>query len=185
MQPTDPNYWNPVDEPEVSVSPSSDTAQDSLEQSDLDFIAWEASETLQHNNGKGWYAAFFAVAAVLIGFAIIFRFWFFIPVVVLMAVAAILHVRQPPRIVRYRLDDRGLQIDDTVHPYTTYKSFGVIQDGAFLAILLIPTRRIALSTIVYFDEADGEAIVDAFGARLPMEHHDLDPFDRFLRLIRF
>ena len=148
-------------------------------------IAWEASEYLQHNNGTGWYIGFFVVAAVLITFAIILRAWTFIPVVIVMAIAGIIHVRRPPRVLRYELSDAGLQIGDRLHPYGDYKSFSVIRDGAFFAILLMPAKRFSPSTIVYFDEADGEAIVDAFGTRLPMEHHDLDSLERFLRLIRF
>jgi len=170
MQPTEPDYANHGEAIEAPVS---------------DSIAWEASEYLQHNNGVWWYVAFFLIVVVLITFAVIFHFWTFIPVVLVMAVAAIIHVRRPPRVVHYQLGDDGFQIEDNLHPYTNYKSFSVIRDGAFFAILLIPSRRFAVSTIVYFDEADGEEIVDAFGARLPMENRDLDPLDRFLRLIRF
>lgn len=184
MQPSDPNYWNPGEESEGSLLQPAGPAKP-VEPIVPATISWEASEYLQHDNGTWWYVGFFGIAAILIVFSILLRDWVFIPVVIVMAIAGIFHVRRPPRVLHYRLDDDGLRIDETLHPYQTYKSFSVIQDGAFYALLLIPARRFAASTIVYFDEADGEAIVDAFGTRLPMENRGLDSLDRFLRLIRF
>lgn len=188
MQPPDPNYWTPGDDTQAPAVQSSSVVESASTNDNLgpDFVAWEASEYLQHDNGMGWYIGFFAAAVVLITFAIfIVHLWLFAVVVLLMAVAGIIHVRQPPKIIQYRLDDEGFHIDGVNHPYASFKSFSIIRDGAFFAILLMPARRIAMSTIVYFDEPDGEDIVDALGAYLPMEHRELAALDRFLRVVRF
>jgi hypothetical protein len=182
------NYWDPNDATEQAAGavPSENPVPNpQVAAPQPAGIEWEASEYLQHNNGIGWYAAFFLIALVLILFAVLFRAWTFIPVIIVMAVAGIIHVRRPPRIVHYLLDDQGLSIENTLHYYGEYKSFSVIRDGAFFAIMLIPVKRFLPSTIVYFDENDGEPIVDAFGSHLAMENHDLDPVDKFLRFIRF
>lgn len=195
MQPSDPNYWNPGSEQQAPQTPPVVSAESPvLEPEDDGIIRWEASEHLEHNNGTWWYVGFFAVVAVLIGVAVLISLIAgkmpiqsitFIIVIIVMAVAALFYVRRPPRVLHYELDGEGLTIDGVLHPYGTYKSFNVIRDGSLYAILLMPTKRIATSTLVYFSEADGEDIVDAFGEYLPMEHHDLDIFDRFLRFIRF
>ncbi len=186
MQPTDPDVENPGEQPlPPSTNPSLPVDESQLDDEREDYITWQASEYLQHDNGPLWFIVFFAVIVALIGFSILFQAWLFLPVIILGAVAAIVHIRRPPDVIQYRLSDAGFEINKVLYPYSAYKSFSVIRDGAFYAILLIPARRIAASTIVYFDEQDGEVIVDAFGARLPMEHRGLDTVDRFLRLIRF
>jgi hypothetical protein len=37
---------------------------------------------------------------------------------------------------------------------------------------------------VYFPEAQGEEIVDAFGARLPMEPVEMDLLDKLIKFLR-
>ena len=52
------------------------------------------------------------------------------------------------------------------------------------AIVLTQRKRFALRVTVYFPQKDGEKIVDAFGARLPMEEVKLDFLDKIVNFLR-
>ena len=50
--------------------------------------------------------------------------------------------------------------------------------------MLTPRKRFSPRVTVYFPEAQGEEIVDAFGARLPMEEVKLDMLDKLIKFLR-
>ena len=102
-----------------------------------------------------------------------------------MGVAAVIYTRRPAWVVRYTLSDHGIYVGDTLHSYAEFKSFGIINDEGVFSVVLHPVKRFALGLSVYFSPDDGERIVDALGARLPMEAHKLDALDRLLRKLRF
>ena len=60
----------------------------------------------------------------------------------------------------------------------------VLKEGQHFAIVLTPRKRFSPRVTVFFPEAQGEAIVDAFGARLPMEEVRLDVLDRLIKFLR-
>ena len=60
----------------------------------------------------------------------------------------------------------------------------MLEDGGSFAIVLTPRKRFSPRVTVYFPQENGEAIVDAFGARLPMEEVKLDLLDKIVRALR-
>jgi hypothetical protein len=48
----------------------------------------------------------------------------------------------------------------------------------------MPKKRFGSRVTVYFPEAEGEQIVDVFGAHLPMEPVKLDLLDRLVKFLR-
>jgi len=49
---------------------------------------------------------------------------------------------------------------------------------------MIPAKRLSPALTVYFPEASGEAIVDLFGAHLPMQDVKLDVLDKLIHRLR-
>ena len=132
-----------------------------------------------------WYVAFVVILAALMALAILLmKSWSFVVLLVVIAVVIIVYSRRPPRVMSYALTEEGLNIDNTVHKYTDFKSFGMIRDGEEYSIMLIPRRRFQPGITVYFPEEAGEDIVDALGSRLPMRDLHLDIVDRIVRAIR-
>lgn len=149
-------------------------------------ITWQASEYVHHEKGAEWFLALIGVAAVLLVLDIVLiRSWTFGVLIIVMAVAAIVVARRPPRVITYAVDSQGIQIDEKHFGFRDFRAFGVVQEGAFYSIRLIPIKRFMPMVSVYFPSELGEQIVDAFGARLPMEQIKLDPIDKFVEKIRF
>ena len=57
-------------------------------------------------------------------------------------------------------------------------------DGDYFAIVLNPRKRFSGRVRVYFPAEQGEQIVDAFGAHLPMEPVKLDFLDKLINFLR-
>lgn len=149
-----------------------------------DVINWEAEEYIVREKNAWWYVGLIAVGLVLSGIAVLLQWWTFLVVIILSVVALIVYAMRPPRIMRYSLTNKGLSENDRLYAYEDFKSFGVLREGNHFAIILTPRKRFSPRVTVYFPEAQGEEIVDAFGARLPMEEAKLDMLDRLIKFLR-
>ena len=149
-----------------------------------EIVNWEAEEYLQRKKGAGWYVGFFLVLAALVALSVVLEWWTFTALVVLSAVALLIYVKRPPRKLHYSLTGKGLSEGNKLYNYEDYKSFGVLQDGENFAIIMTPRKRFSPRVTVYFPKENGEAIVDAFGMRLPMEEVRLDFLDKIVQMLR-
>ncbi len=149
-----------------------------------EIVSWDANEYIHRDKQFGWYIGFFLVVAALVALSIFLQWWTFTALVVLSAIALFIYVIRSPRQLHYSLTPKGLAEGNKFYKYEEYKSFGVLQDGKDYAIVLTPTKRFSPRVMVYFPETSGEKIVDAFGARLPMEEVKLDFLDKIVKMLR-
>lgn len=148
-------------------------------------ITWEASEYIHHQKSTIWFVSFGAIVLVLLGFAVWLQAWTFVALIIVMAIAMLVFAVRSPRSLRYTLTAQGLQIDQRFYSYNDFKAFGILHDGGLLSVMLMPTKRFMPAITVYFAQEDGEKIVDMLGSRLPIEHYEQDPIDKFMRHLRF
>lgn len=147
-------------------------------------INWEAEEYIVRDKNAWWYVGLIAVGLVLSGVAILLQAWTFLAVVILSVIALLVYAMRPPRMLRYSLSNKGLSEGDRLYEYDNFKAFGILREGNHFAIVLTPRKRFSPRVTVYFPEAQGEEIVDAFGARLPMEEVKLDMLDKLIKFLR-
>ncbi len=147
-------------------------------------ISWEAQEYVSRDKNTGWYIALIAVGLLLTGVGIWLGWWSFSLLIVVSVVALIVYSVRPPRMLKYTMTSKGLKEGEKLYNYDEFRAFGVINDGGHYAIVLTPRKRFSPRTWVYFPERQGEGIVDAFGARLPMEEVKLDFIDKIVRALR-
>ena len=147
-------------------------------------ISWEAEEYIVRDKNAGWYVGMVVVGLLLSALAIWLQAWTFLAVIVLSVVALLVYTLRPPRMLHYSLTERGLSEGEHLYNYDDFKAFGVLKEGQHFAIVLTPRKRFSPRVTVFFPEAQGEAIVDVFGARLPMEEVRLDVLDRLIKFLR-
>lgn len=149
-------------------------------------IEWQAKEYITADRNPLWYVGLglFVIATIVLDIFVLKTFFTVsLLAIVIAAVLVVMHVRAP-RMIRYRLDDSGLMVDDQMYPLSEYRAFGVLYDGKENSIHLIPVKRFRPSLQVYFPVEAGEALIDSLGARLPMEELQLDFVDRIVRFFR-
>jgi hypothetical protein len=148
-------------------------------------VRWQAQEYIQHDKNAVWFIVFAVATLGLMAIAIFLiqsiTFDILVPV---MAIALLVYINRPPRVLDYTLSRQGLHIDDRLYPFADFKGFGVIHDGKEFSIMLLPVKRFKPGVSVYFPEDAGEAIVDMLGVRLPMQKLELDIVDRIVRKLR-
>jgi len=199
------NYWEPSPEEQLTngEQPSVDAEQYSPETPNQSVaesyeaplpqdtpsnppITWSAQEYVHIDKGIGWYVLFAVIVLALVAIDIFFlKSWTFSVLVVVMAVAIVIYIRRPPRILTYALSPaQGLYVGERLYHFDEFRAFGLIKDGDNHSIMLIPRKRFAPGVSVFFPEEAGERIVDILGQRLPMDELKLDVVDVLIRKLR-
>ncbi|MBR6965258.1 hypothetical protein IKH83_03030 [Candidatus Saccharibacteria bacterium] len=151
---------------------------------EVERVDWEAKEYIVRDRNGLWYVGLFLVAAALIALAVWQGWWTFAILVVLCVIVILTSNLRPPRSIKYKLDRQGLTEGGKLRKYAEFRAFGILKEGANYSIILIPKKRFGMRMKVYFPETNGEAIVDALGARLPMEEIKLDVMDKLVNFLR-
>ena len=147
-------------------------------------VTWQAEEYIVREHNTGWYIGLFVVGAGLIILSVFLRWWTFLILVVLSIVTILTSNLRPPRKIQYSLDNEGLKEGNKTYKFEDYKAFGIMKEGNHFSAVLIPKKRFGLTVKVYFPGDSGEVIVDALGARLPMEEVKLDFLDKIVNFLR-
>lgn len=147
-------------------------------------IAWEAEEYIVREHNALWYIGLIVITGGLCGLSVWLRWWTFLVLIILSVVAILMSSFRPPRKIKYSLTNDGLMEGGTLHPFSNYRAFGILKEGSNYSAVLIPKKRFSISVKVYFPTGSGEAIVDALGARLPMEDVKLDFLDKIVNFLR-
>ena len=149
-----------------------------------DQISWQAEEYIVHDRNTGWYIGLFVVGIALCGLSVWQRWWTFLALVIISIITILTSNLRPPRKINYTLDNQGLHEEKILHKYEDYRAFGILKEGSHFSAILIPRKRLGLSTKIYFPESSGEEIVDILGNRLPMEEVKLDFLDKIVNFLR-
>lgn len=178
-------YWAADQDDQQLLANDYDQADDQYNAMPEEPIAWQASEYVQHEKQTIWYVALAGITIALLALAIFMKVWTFAILVVVMGVGVGVLASRPPHTARYTLSENGLRIDDKSFGFHDFRAFGVVQEGAFSYIVLIPNKRFMPTVNVYFPNELGEQIVDTFGLMLPMERVEPDIVDRLARKLHF
>lgn len=147
-------------------------------------ITWDAEEYITKSHNGWWY---FGLAVVTIGLgalAVWLQGWTFLALIIVSTITILIFNLRPPRKIHYSLTSTSLNEGKIKHPFAEYRAFGIVKEDSHYSAVLIPKKRFGINTKVYFPEGSGEAIVDALGARLPMEEVKPDLLDKLVNFLR-
>lgn len=168
----------PPPEPEASSTPPPPSAGDG--------VSWTASEFIAHEKSAGWYTALLLATAIIIVIVYLLTRDKISAVVVLFCAFALAALAgRKPRQLQYKINSSGITIAEKHFEYGLFKSFAIVPEGAFSSIVLMPLKRFAPLTTIYYAPEDEEKIVNVLSSRLPLEPHKLDAVDSLMRRIRF
>jgi hypothetical protein len=149
-------------------------------------ITWTASEYVAHHKTATWYVTLMVIAVVAAGVAYLVTKDLITAVsIILIALVFGLSAARKPRVLEYHLDNRGLKIAQKSYPYGIFRSFAVIDEGAFSSIVFMPLKRFMPIMTIYYAPEDENLIVQIIADHLPMEQRKHDAIDALLHKIRF
>ena len=149
-------------------------------------VDWTASEYVAHEKSPSWYTTLGVGSGVLIVIVYIITKDFLASVVILLSCIAVgVYAARKPATKNYRIDEKGIQVDDRLHPYMEFRSFSVVEEGAIDSVWIKPLKRFAPIVVMYFAPEDEQKIIDTLANFLPQEVRELDAVDRLTRRLRF
>lgn len=149
-------------------------------------ITWTASEYIAHHKTATWYVTLVIIAVAAAGLAYFAtKDWITGVSIILIALVFGLSAARKPRVLEYRLDNRGLKIAQKSYSYGIFRSFAVIDEGAFSSIVFMPLKRFMPMVTIYYAPEDENRIVQIIADHLPIEQRKHDAIDALLHKIRF
>jgi hypothetical protein len=181
MEPQEPQNLKPTESAKPSEqSPAANPALDLTEP-----IAWQAPEGVHTSHSVLWYIAFTLVVIGLMALSIfLLSSWTFAILIPVMAVALLLQLTRPPRIINYAISPKGVYVGDRLYDFSEFRAFGLLNDRGQNSAVLLPVKRFSPGLTIYFSETEGEAIVDMLGGRLPMQEIHPDSLEKFIRWLK-
>ncbi len=181
----------PVERPMDRSQPAFTTQRPEVETGDVlspsgNELSWTASEFIAHSKEPSWYMALFGGAFVLS--LLVYVATRDVVAAVVVIVGAILFgvsASRPPRQMTYTLSQKGLAIGSRIFLYKDFRSFSVVDEGAFSSIVLMPLKRFAPPLSLYYHPADAQRIVSVLAEHLPLQEHKHDLTETLMRRIRF
>lgn len=165
-----------------------DSQNDELaaEPTDSETLQWTASEYVAHQKTIGWYLVF-GGGSVLLALVIYFatRSLFSSFVVIIACVCIAVFGARQPRQIPYEIGYRGIKVADRVFPYSQFKSFSLVPEGAIYTIWLRSLKKFMPTVALYFAPEDAEKIIEALSHYLPHEDRQPDAIDRATQRFRF
>lgn len=174
------------DEPNGSSDAAENDAEMLPDTSNETEVRWTASEYVAHHKSFGWYALLFLGAFVMAGLAyFITHDKITMAVIIIVAILLAVIAGRKPRTQDYELERSGLHIGPKFYPYSTFKSFNRVQEGAFSNVTFMPMKRFMPPVSIYYEPKDEEKIIQTLAVYLPLENREHDTLDKFLKKIRF
>lgn len=147
---------------------------------------WKASEFIDHQKSAVWLLGLAAIGFVV---AIILYFLtkniFSSVVLILAAISFGMFAFQKPRTLDYTLLPNNIKVGQKTYSYDDFRTFSIMQEGAFYSIFLEPVKRFMPPLTIYFAAEDGERIFDILASRIPHQEKLPDPIERLMQRIRF
>jgi len=97
--------------------------KDEIKINDLREFEWEAPEFEKTEKEKSWFIMPAIVVIILGVFALLTDNSLFLVVIITGFVSFYIYARKSPRIVRFRIDEKGVEVDGRLHEYTDLRSF--------------------------------------------------------------
>ncbi len=192
MQPEEPVQQ--TTQPDEPVAPAETNWQYAPEEqqvpevthADAQPVEWTASEFVQHDKDASWYVAL-AILAVIVTAIIYFVTRDRVTAVVIILAIVLFGVaaKRKPRTLHYEINSHGVTIGSKLYPFAQFKSFTVLQEGAFNSIQLMSLKRFLPPISLYCPPEQEEAVITALGNYLPHEQRNHDVVDRLMSRIRF
>lgn len=149
-------------------------------------ISWTASEYIDHEKNHSWYLGI-GVLSIIVAIGAYLLTRDIVSGVVILIAGGLLVAggARKPRTLQFMIDTNGVQIGEKLYPYANFKSFAIMEEGAFSSIQLMPAQRFSPAVSLYYPPEQEELIVDSLGSFLPHEERQRDPIDRLMRRIKF
>ena len=123
-------------------------------------IQWQAHEYEHRQHGSDWYWAFGIITIALFVTSLLFKDILLGIILVLGAGGIILHSLKKPPMVSFEINEAGVMINHRLYPWTSLKSFSLIQNP--VAKIYLQSKKKVVPLIVIPFEIDDYVYIRNF-----------------------
>lgn len=165
---------------------ASDSSNGSYIDAEIAPVQWSASEYIAHDKTSLWYFGLFGAGGLLVVTLYLITGDLLAGLVVLVAsITLSIYAGRKPATKAYKIDEKGVQVEEKFYPYSTFKSFSVVEEGGVDSVWLKPLKRLSPMVVMYFPPEDENSIVGVLSEFLPHEQRELDMIDQLSKRMRF
>ncbi len=149
-------------------------------------VTWEAPEHTHPDKGGDWYFALGILTLAVVIASIIFGNFLFALLAGISGASIAVAASQPPRIIRYGVNQRGVLVENTLYPLTTLKSYYIHEDNPRgTQLLLLVDKMFAPMIVMPIPEEYIDEIEALLSDRLPEEFMEEPLFNKLLEIVGF
>ena len=138
-------------------------------------LTWTAPEHMYTEKTADWYWIVGIVSATLAVISIFLGNILFGILILVSAFTLALHASHPPRMVDVRVSEKGVQVGDTLYPYSSLESFWIEEKELHPRILLKSESKFAPYIIILLGDVPAEEIRETLDTYLHEIRHS-EPF---------
>ncbi len=171
---------------QYETSDSANTNDVPQTQNSFGGLKWTASEYVAHQKSTSWYAIL-GGASVLVCLIVylVTRNWLSSAAILTVCVCIGVFAAREPREIPYEITSSGVKVGQRFFPYSQFKSFSVMQEGAIKCVWLRSLKKFAPTVAMYFAPDEEDKVVDNLSNFLPHEERQPDAIDRMSQRFRF
>lgn len=178
--------WQFVPDQQTAPTPTPASPQADNQSTTDVYASWTASEFIAYQKNAGWYImAFFAIIVVASITFFISKDWISAIAIVFIGLLFISFAARKPRVLSYEISSQGIKIGGKLYPYSSLKSFAVIEEEAIHLIDILPLQRFMPAVSIYYEPKDEQTIIGVLGTYLPQEERKQPAIDKLMHKIRF
>jgi hypothetical protein len=136
-------------------------------------IEWSAPEHFHTEKNNDWYWSVGIITITAVALSFIFKDIIFGILLIVSAFALVVHASKKPRIVKCEINDRGVVIDNILHPFMNLESFWIDAHEQPPRVLIKSYKTFMPYIKVYIEEVDPEKVRDILLNYIAeTEHHE-------------
>lgn len=136
-------------------------------------LSWTTLEHEHKERTSDWFWSVGVIAAGGAVLAILFNDVLFAAIIIVGAIALVLHVLRKPRELRCEISERGILIDTTLYPYATLESFWIHEHVLPNKLILTSQKLFMPHVTVPLADVSAEDVRDILLDYLP--EHEVRP----------
>jgi hypothetical protein len=96
---------------------------DQIKINELKTFEWETPEFEKVEKEKSWFIMPAIIAIILCVFSLIIDNYLFVLLIILSFVTFYIYAKKSPRTIKFRIDEKGVEVDGRLHEYADLRSF--------------------------------------------------------------
>lgn len=177
-------YHSNDQQSDPSQQPEHDTGQTPAKNVE---ISWTASEFIANHKSPGWYLGFFVVIGIIVSLILLLtKDWISAIAITLVGILFASIANRKPRQLPYLVNNQGVSVGSRFYPYSSFKSFALIHEGAIGSVNFMPLQRLQAELTIYFPPEEEDAIIEVLAEHLPNDQRAAErTLDKFIKKFHF